>query len=120
MSPSETDLECGFYANNGRHCLVPNNGRCVVCKANCRKVILHLCADTGSDTVPYSENDEYEVVYVGEGVGVENFSVERWLYFRPHYKQIYGIIANPVCTEFSTARRGGACPRSAQRDGHGA
>lgn len=72
-----------------------------------KKVILHLCADTGSDTEPYSQDPDYDVVLVGEKVGVENFSVARWLYFHPQYTQIHGIIANPVCLEFSTARRGG-------------
>lgn len=38
------------------------------------KVILHLCADTGSDTLPYN-------------------------YTPP--EKVHGVIANPVCTEFS-------------------
>lgn len=72
-----------------------------------RKVILHLCADTGSDTRYYDESDEYDVELVGERVGVENFSVTRWLHMHPQYTGIHGIIANPVCLEFSTARHGG-------------
>lgn len=64
-----------------------------------RKIILHLCADTGSDTKPYSDRpDEYEVILVGEAIGVENYTPP---------ENIYGIIANPVCTEFSTARSSG-------------
>lgn len=63
-----------------------------------KKIILHLCADTGSDTKPYADNDEYEVILVGSNIGVEN-------YHPP--KNVYGIIANPVCTEFSTARSNG-------------
>ena len=59
-----------------------------------RKVILHLCADLGSDSLFYQKSDEYEVIMVGEKIGVEN-------YHPP--KNVYGIIANPVCTEFSTA-----------------
>ncbi len=58
------------------------------------KTILHLCADTGSDTKPYKDNG-YEVILVGSKIGVEN-------YHPP--KDVYGIIANPVCTEFSIAR----------------
>ncbi len=58
------------------------------------KVILHLCADTGSDTKPYADAG-YEVIKVGKDVGVEN-------YHPP--KEVYGVIANPVCTEFSIAQ----------------
>lgn len=62
-----------------------------------RKIILHLCADTGSDTQIYRQNG-YEVILVGKDIGVEN-------YHPP--KDVYGIIANPVCLEFSTARSNG-------------
>jgi site-specific DNA-cytosine methylase len=58
------------------------------------KVILHLCADIGSDSYPYQTDDNYEVIKVGKNIGVENYTPDR---------PIYGIIANPVCTEFSTA-----------------
>ncbi len=61
------------------------------------KTILHLCADTGSDTKPYKDAG-YEVILVGKDIGVEN-------YHPP--KDVYGIIANPVCLEFSTARSNG-------------
>lgn len=61
------------------------------------KTILHLCADTGSDSKPWAESG-YKVILVGEKVGVEN-------YHPP--KEVYGVIANPVCTEFSTARSDG-------------
>lgn len=61
------------------------------------KTILHLCADTGSDSFPYREAG-YNVITVGKDFGVENFS----------YKgEVHGIFANPVCTEFSTARSNG-------------
>lgn len=63
-----------------------------------KKLILHLCADTGSDTRFYKEDDEYEVLLIGSDIGVENFTVSR---------PVYGIIANPVCLEFSTARSNG-------------
>lgn len=59
-----------------------------------KKIILHLCADTGSDSRPYQLSDEYEVFKVGADIGVENFSAP---------ENVYGIIANPVCTEFSVA-----------------
>ena len=62
------------------------------------KVILHLCADTGSDSYPYSQNDEYQVIKIGRDIGVENYHA---------LQNVYGIFANPVCTEFSTARKGG-------------
>lgn len=61
------------------------------------KVILQLCADTGSDTKPYHDAG-YEVILIGKEIGVEN-------YHPP--KDVYGIIANPVCLEFSTARSTG-------------
>lgn len=64
---------------------------------NSEKIILHLCADTGSDTKPYKDNG-YIVICVGKSIGVEN-------YHPP--KNVYGIIANPVCLEFSTARSDG-------------
>ncbi len=63
-----------------------------------KKIILHLCADTGSDSYPYSQDPEYQVIRVGSDIGVEN-------YHPP--KNVYGIFANPVCTEFSTARSNG-------------
>lgn len=62
------------------------------------KTILHLCADTGSDSRYYQESDEYRVIKVGAAIGVENFTSP---------ENVYGIIANPVCTEFSTARSDG-------------
>lgn len=63
------------------------------------KTILHLCADTGSDTKPYRDAG-YNVILVGKDIGVENYIIPKDL-------DIYGIIANPVCTEFSTARSNG-------------
>jgi hypothetical protein len=60
-------------------------------------IILHLCANTGSDTKPYKDNG-YEVILVGKDIGVENFIPP---------ENVHGIIANPVCTEFSTARSNG-------------
>ena len=61
------------------------------------KKILHLCADTGSDSKPWKDAG-YEVILIGSDIGVEN-------YHPP--KDVYGIIANPPCTEFSTARSDG-------------
>ena len=62
-----------------------------------KPIILQLCADTGSDTKPYQDDPNYEVILVGESIGVEN-------YHPP--KGVVGIIANPVCTHFSQVRRG--------------
>lgn len=59
-----------------------------------KKTILQLCADTGSDTKPYKDAG-YEVILVGKDIGVENFTTPPG--------GIHGIIANPVCTEFSIA-----------------
>jgi hypothetical protein len=58
------------------------------------KIILHLCADIGSDSKPYKDAG-YDVRYIGKDIGVEN-------YHPP--KMVHGIIANPVCTEFSIAK----------------
>lgn len=67
------------------------------------KTILQLCADTGSDTRPYRVAG-YNVILVGKDMGVENYGIGR-VYEPP--SEVYGIIANPVCTEFSTARSDG-------------
>lgn len=66
-------------------------------KTENKKIILHLCADTGSDSYFYSQDPNYEVILVGEDIGVENFRT-------PTDYKVHGIIANPVCTEFSTAK----------------
>lgn len=58
------------------------------------KTILHLCADTGSDSKPYADSPNYNVILVGSAIGVENFHPP---------ENVHGIIANPVCTEFSIA-----------------
>lgn len=63
-----------------------------------KPIILHLCADTGSDSKPYADDPNYQVILVGKAIGVEN-------YHPP--KGVRGIIANPVCLEFSRARVGG-------------
>jgi hypothetical protein len=60
-----------------------------------QRIILHLCADIGSDSKYYQLDPAYRVIKIGKDIGVENFS--------PH-GDVHGIIANPVCTEFSTAR----------------
>lgn len=63
-----------------------------------KKIILHLCADLGSDSYHYQIDPEYEVIRIGEKIGVQN-------YHPP--KNVHGIIANPPCTEFSRARSEG-------------
>jgi len=63
------------------------------------KIILHLCADIGSDSKPYRDAG-YEVICIGKDIGVEN-------YHPP--ENVYGIIANPVCTEFTIARTNAKC-----------
>lgn len=57
------------------------------------KIILHLCADIGSDSKPYKDAG-YDVRLVGKDIGVQNYHPPQ---------NVYGIIANPVCTEFSVA-----------------
>lgn len=63
-----------------------------------KKIILHLCADTGSDTYPYQIDDDYEVILVGAKIGVENYAPPC---------NVHGIIANPVCTEFARVKNNG-------------
>lgn len=65
------------------------------------KIILHLCADIGSDSKPYRDAG-YEVICVGEKDDVRT-------YIPPD--NVYGIIANPPCTMFSLARTRAKTPR---------
>jgi len=59
-----------------------------------KKIILHLCADLGSDSKFYQDDSNYEVIKIGVDIGVENYTPP---------ENVHGVIANPVCTEFSTA-----------------
>jgi len=68
------------------------------------KIIYHLCADIGSDSIYYRENG-YDVRLVGRKIGVENAHPEG---------QVYGVIANPPCTMFSIARTCAKVPRDLQ------
>jgi len=61
---------------------------------NSDKIILHLCADIGSDSKPYTDAG-YTVIKVGKDIGVENYNPP---------DNVYGVIANPVCTHFSIAQ----------------
>ena len=56
-------------------------------------LILHLCADIGSDSLFYQRDPRYKVVLIGKKIGVENYTPP---------PNVHGIIANPVCTEFQT------------------
>ena len=60
-----------------------------------KKIILHLCADIGSDSRYFQLDDNFAVIRIGVDIGVENFTYDG---------EVYGVIANPPCTEFSTAR----------------
>ena len=68
---------------------------------NNNKIILHLCAKEGSDSLPYREAG-YDVRIIGEDIGVENYTPP---------ENVYGIIANPPCTYFSIARTTAKTPR---------
>lgn len=71
-----------------------------------KKVILHLCADIGSDSYPYALDPAYQVILIGERYGVQN--VTRQSLLRDYgTATIHGIIANPVCTDLSRAGHGG-------------
>tara|TARA_B100000424_G_C22898070_1_gene477684 strand:- start:721 stop:1308 length:588 start_codon:yes stop_codon:yes gene_type:complete len=69
------------------------------------KKILHLCADIGSDSQPYADNG-YEVIRIGQDIGVENYHPPQ---------DVYGIIANPPCTEFSFAKTNSKNPRDLEK-----
>lgn len=76
------------------------------------KTILHLCADLGSDSYPYQCDSDYRVICIGKDYGVENLTKETLL--RDFgVSEVLGIIANPVCTDLSRARRGGQ-PKSVE------
>lgn len=62
------------------------------------KIIFHLCADIGSDTKPYKDAG-YHVICIGKQYGVQNLNIKEMGFAG----QVYGVIANPVCTEFSIA-----------------
>jgi len=66
------------------------------------KTILHLCADIGSDSQPYLDAG-YKVIRIGKEIGVEDYHPQ---------KNVYGIIANPPCTQFSFARTSAKEPRN--------
>ena len=53
------------------------------------KIILHLCADIGSDSKPY-ENAGYDVIRIGKEIGVEKFPPPQRV---RHYRKsaMYGI-----------------------------
>ena len=70
---------------------------------NSDKIILHLCAKEGSDSKPYRDAG-YDVRIIGEEIGVENYTPP---------PNVYGIIANPPCTNFSQAK---ANPKHGVRD----
>ena len=72
---------------------------------NTDKTILHLCADIGSDSQPYADAG-YNVRLIGSDIGVEN-------YHPPD--NVYGIIANPVCTMLSWCRTNAATPRDLEK-----
>lgn len=66
-----------------------------------KKIILHLCAKEGSDSRPYFDAG-YDVHIIGEDIGIENYNPP---------PNVYGIIANPPCTQFSIARTNAKSPR---------
>jgi hypothetical protein len=69
------------------------------------KIILHLCADIGSDSKPYLDAG-YDVRMIGKNIGVENYQPP---------PNVYGIIANPPCTEFSFAKTNSKTPRDLEK-----
>lgn len=72
---------------------------------NSKKIILHLCADIGTDSKPYADAG-YDVRCIGKKIGVENYHPPQ---------NVYGIIANPPCTMFSIARTKAKIPRDLEQ-----
>lgn len=60
-----------------------------------KKLIIHLCADIGSDTRPYQLDDNYQVILIGKDIGVENYKP-------PKNRKVHGVFCNPVCTGLTT------------------
>ena len=74
-------------------------------KKNENKTILHLCSGIGSDSQPYKDNG-YNVVRIGKGNWGRKLSPP---------PNVYGIIANPPCTEFSFAKTNSKKPRNLEK-----
>lgn len=82
------------------------------------KIILHLCAKMGSDSQPYADAG-----YDRKIIGIPDYDITKtlihgdYIYFEGNKSltlkknEIYGIIANPVCTMFSLARTRAKTPR---------
>ena len=68
---------------------------------NKEKTILHLCADIGSDSMPYRKAG-YNVICIGKNIGLENYEPP---------ENVYGIISNPPCTMFTFCRTKAKKPR---------
>lgn len=43
-----------------------------------KKIILHLCADTGSDTYPYQNDPEYEVRLIGSDMELRSLCSQQF------------------------------------------
>lgn len=67
-----------------------------------KKIILHLCCKSGSDTHYFDLDPEFEVFKVTEEIGVENFNI-------PDDWNVVGVFSNPPCLEFSTADYSRVC-----------
>lgn len=65
-------------------------------KRNRDKLILHLCAGTGSDSEPYFRHG-YKIMPVREYQDIRLFNPSRV------EDPVYGIIANPPCTHFAAS-----------------
>ena len=85
------------------------------------KVILDLCGGSGSWSKPYKDNGydvevltlpHYDVTKVDFGTHAMHFELQTVHYKDTKtvlYKDVYGILAAPPCTEFSVAK--GNAPR---------
>lgn len=45
-----------------------------------KKIILHLCAEIGSDSRYFDLDDDFEVIKIGKDVGVENYTPPKNVY----------------------------------------
>lgn len=98
--------EAVYFDTTTYYCASCHRSYCATTGNLIPKTILHLCADLGSDSYPYLYDTDYRVICIGKDYGVENLMKETLL--RDFgVSEVQGIIANPVCTNLSRARKGG-------------
>jgi hypothetical protein len=98
----KSSLVFGERLSGGLLDLLPPDPNLLAPRETDERVIVQLCADTGSDTWPYRSDPAYKVITIGADIGVENYSPAR---------KVHGVGANPVCV--SSQQRSTATPSAA-------